>query len=60
MVVLRVIGSQSNFYIYSLYRNPELEDGKYNSLLTSMTRVQSDSRASFVLLLTSVYTMRND
>ena len=51
MMVLRVCGRRSNFYLYSLYRNPDLDDGLYDCLLASMARVQEeDSRASFVFM----------
>ena len=34
-LVVRVCGLTQNFYVYSLYRNPDLEDRIYDCLLTS-------------------------
>ena len=49
MLVLMVCGLRQNFYVYSLYRNPEQDDRIYDCLLISMVAVQAeDVRASFV------------
>ena len=40
---------RQNFYVYSLYRNPDLDDLIYDCLLTSMAAVQAeDVHASFL------------
>ena len=48
MLVFRVCGVRQNFYVYSLYRNPEIDDGNFYCLLASIAAVQADDvRASF-------------
>ena len=42
-----VCGMRQNFYVYSLYRNPDLDDRIFDCLLASMAAVQAeDVRAS--------------
>ena len=49
MLVFRVCGARQNFYMFSLYRNPDLDDRIYDCLLTAMVAVQAvDARASFL------------
>ena len=51
MLVVRVCGSRQNFYVYSLYRNPDQDDRTYDCLRTSMAAVQAeDVRASFLFV----------
>ena len=51
MLFLRVCGVRQNFYLYSLYRNPDLDDRIYDCLLASMAAVQAeDVRASFLFV----------
>ena len=51
MLVVRVCGLGQNFYVYSLYRNPDLDDCIYDCLLTSMAAVQAeDVRAPFLFV----------
>ena len=51
MLVVRVCGLRQNFYVCSLYRNPEEDDLIYDCLLTSMAAVQAeDVRASFLFV----------
>ena len=40
MLVFRVCGGRQNFYVFSLYRNPDLDDRIYDCLLTAMAAVQ--------------------
>ena len=48
MLVFRVCGARQNFYMSSLYCNPDLDDQIYECLLTAMAAVQAvDSLASF-------------
>ena len=42
MLVVRVCGLRQNFYVYSLYRNPDQDDHIYDGLLTSMAAVQAE------------------
>ena len=35
MLVIRVCGARQNFYVFSLYRNPDLDDRIYDCLLNS-------------------------
>ena len=51
MLVFRVCGARQNFYVFSLYHNPDLDDRIYDCLLTAMAAVQAaDVRASFVFV----------
>ena len=51
MLVFRVCGVRQNLYVFSLYRNPNLDDRIFDCLLTSMAVVQSeDACASFLFL----------
>ena len=51
MLVFRVRVARQNFYAFSLYRNPDLDDRIYDSLLTAMAAVQAaDARASFLFV----------
>ena len=51
MVDFRVCGVRQNLYVYSLYRNLDLDDRIFNCLLTSMAAVQvEDVRASFLFV----------
>ena len=48
MLVVRVCGMRQNLYVYSLYRNPDLDDQIFDCLLPSMAAVQAeDVHASF-------------
>ena len=49
MLVFRVCGARHNFYVFSLYRYPDLDDRIYDFLLTAMAAVQAtDACASFL------------
>ena len=49
MLVFMVCCARQNFYMFSLYRNPDLDDQIYDYLLTAMAAVQAvDARASFL------------
>ena len=51
MLVFRLSGVRQNLYVYSLYRNPDLDDRIFDCLLTSMAPVQAeDVRASFLFV----------
>ena len=51
MMVFRFCGVRQNFYLFSLYRNPDLDDRIFDCLLTSMAAVQvEDVRASFLFV----------
>ena len=51
MLVFRMCGARQNFYGFSLYRNPDLDDWIYDCLLTSMAAVQAaDVHASFLFV----------
>ena len=51
MLVVRVCGLRQNFYVYSLYHNPDQDDRICDCLLTSMAAVQAeDVRASFLFV----------
>ena len=38
---IRVCGVRQNLYVYSLYRNPDLDDRIFDCLLASMAAVQT-------------------
>ena len=49
--VFKVSGKHNNFYIFSLYRNPDLDGSIYDCLIDRIAAVQeSDRRASFVFV----------
>ena len=51
MLVFRVCGAKQNFYVFSLNRNPDLDDRIYDCLLTEMAAVRAaDERASFLFV----------
>ena len=51
MLVFRVCGARQTFYVFSLYRNPDLDDRIYECLPTAMAAVQAvDVRASFLFI----------
>ena len=51
MLFFRVCGVRQNLYVFSLYRNPDLDYRFFNFLLASMAAVQAeDIRASFLFL----------
>ena len=51
MLVKRVCGVRQNLYVYSLYRNHDLDDRIFDCLLASMAAVQAeDVRASFLFV----------
>ena len=51
MLFLGVCGVRQNLYVYSLYRNPDLDDRIFDCLLASMASVQAeDVRASFLFV----------
>ena len=51
ILVFMVCGVRQNIYVYSLYRNPDLDDQIFNCLLSSMAAVQAeDVRASFLFV----------
>ena len=51
MLVFRLCGVRQNLYVFSLYRNPDLDDRTFDCLLASMAAVQAeDVRASFLFV----------
>ena len=51
MLVFRVSGVRQNFYVFSLYRNTDLDDLIFCCLLTSMAAVKAeDVGASFLFV----------
>ena len=47
MMVLKVFGVRQNVYVFSLYRNPDLDDRIFDCLLTSMATVQAGDVHTF-------------
>ena len=51
MLFFRACGVRQNLYVYSLYRNPDLDDQIFYCLLASMAAVQAeDVGASFLVI----------
>ena len=51
MLVFRVCGARQNIYVFSLYRNHDLDDRIYDCLLTALAAVQAvDALASFLFV----------
>ena len=51
MLVFKVCAMRQNLYVYSLYRNPDLDDRIFDCLLASMSAVQADDvRAPFLVV----------
>ena len=51
ILVFRVCGDRQNFYVFSVYRNPDLDHRIYDCLLRAMEAVQAeDARASFLFV----------
>ena len=51
MLVFRVCGVRQNLYVYSLYRNPDIDHRIFDCLLASMAAMQAeDVRASFLFV----------
>ena len=51
MVVFMVCDVRQNLFVFSLYRNPDLDDRIFDCLLASMAAVQAeDIRASFLIV----------
>ena len=51
MLVFMVCGVRQKLYVFSLYRNPDLDDRIFDCLLTSMAVVQAENvRASFLFV----------
>ena len=51
MLVFSFCGVRHNLYVFSVYRNPDLDDRIFDCLLTSMAAVQAeDVRASFLFV----------
>ena len=49
--IIKICGKLANFYIFCLYRNPDLDDSIYDCLLVSMAAIQScDKKASFIFV----------
>lgn len=47
--VMKVCGRLHNIYLFSIYRNPDLDDGIFDCLLSSMASIQeADRKASFM------------
>ena len=51
MLVFSVCGVRQNFYEFSLYLNPDLDDRIFDCLLTSMAAVQAEGVRAFFLFM---------
>ena len=49
--IINVCGNHNNFYLFSVYRNPDADDEIFHCLLVSMAAIQeNDRKASFVFI----------
>ena len=49
--MIEVCGKHNNFYLFSVYRNPDADDGIFDCLLVNMAAIQeNDRKASFVFI----------
>ena len=49
--IIKVCGKHNNFYLFSVYQNPDADDGIFDCLLVSMAAIQeNDGKASFVFI----------
>ena len=58
MSFFRVCGVRQNLYVYSLYRNPDLDDRIFDCLLASMAAVQAGDVQAWVLRPRTVIKLR--
>ena len=51
MLVFRACSARQNLHVFSLYRNPDLDDRIFDCILTSMAAAQAeDVRVSFLFV----------
>lgn len=51
VLVLKVCGKHSNFYLFAIYRNPDANDDIFDCLLNSMASIQeNDRKAAFLFV----------
>ena len=51
VLVLKVCGKHGNFYLFSVYRNPDADDEIFDCLLNSMASIQEiDRKAAFLFV----------
>ena len=49
--IIKVCGKHNNFYLVSVYWNPDADDGNFDCLLVSMAAIQeNDRKVSFVFI----------
>ena len=51
VLVLKVCGKHSNFYLFSIYRNPDADDEIFDCSLNSMASIQENDRKAASCLL---------
>ena len=55
MLGVRVCGLRQNFYVYSLYHNPDKDDRIYDCLLASMAAAQAEDVHASILFVGDLY-----
>ena len=58
--LVRVCGKNSNFYIFSLYRNPDLDNSIFDCMLHSMHNIQERDRKSAFVFVGDLNTHHSD
>ncbi|MEL7522543.1 MAG: endonuclease/exonuclease/phosphatase family protein, partial [Cyanobacteria bacterium J06553_1] len=58
--VMKVCGKRQNFYIFSIYRNPTLDDSIFDCLLSSMATIQETDRKATLLFVGDFNAHHND
>ena len=51
VLVLKVCGRHSNFYLFAVYRNPDADDQIFDCLLNSMAAIQENDRKAVFLFV---------
>ena len=51
VLVLKVCGKHSNFYLFSVYRNPDANDHIFDCILDNMAKIQENDRKAALLFV---------
>ena len=49
--IIKVCGKHNNFYLLSVYRNPDADDGIFDCLLVSMAAIQENDRKAYFVFI---------
>ena len=51
ILVFKVCGNYNNFYLFSIYRNPDANDSIFDCLLVSMATIQENDRKASIVFV---------